>query len=331
MDTFWITLNRGCSLRCSYCYAKDAPLSVISPGVLRGLVDLACEMDVGSIVYTGGEPSLYDGLNDAIVLAKSKGISCGFPSNGLLYGDIAEAVSLAETNVDSVSLSLKGWDEDSYLRKTGVDGYAVALRAALNLVKAGIPVVASMVVESGEIMEWMSAIAMLKDRAGVDAFSFVPAFDSARMKTGVSLAAEFASEFRGVYCTLDELTEGNFVVEQNMPMCLWDMDLINEMAKKNQLRSVCQLFRGNGAVFDCDGKLIPCNSLFKYPIGSYGADFITADQFMAHLNSAKVREAVNSIISPPSRECLDCELYPVCAGGCATRWIHYSFEECKAI
>lgn len=121
IDVAWLTLNRSCNLGCSYCYAEGAPLSEMRFDTLTDLIDLISGIEVGSVIYSGGEPSCYPFIYDAVCFAKSKGLICGFPTSGLLYADFREAVSLAETGVDGVSLSLKGWSEASCAEKAGVD------------------------------------------------------------------------------------------------------------------------------------------------------------------------------------------------------------------
>ena len=67
--------------------------------------------------------------------------------------------------------------------------------------------------------------------------------------------------------------------------------------------------------------------MFECPIGKYGVDFNNSESFIALLNSDIVDEIYKHISSYPSKECIDCDLFPRCRGGCPIMWTTHKAEE----
>jgi len=129
------------------------------------------------------------------------------------------------------------------------------------------------------------------------------------------------------YPKLMEITDGKLVFEMMIPFCLFPREFIEELKKKKQITSVCQLKKGKGLIWDEYGNILMCNALFDYPIGHYGTDFTNAESLKRWLNSPIVLGYYNRIGAYPSSSCQFCELYQECGGGCPLRWAIYKPNE----
>ena len=106
-----------CNLRCPMC-----PVSNPKPGAQRGfmdfdlykkLVDQASEFAVDITLVGGGEPMLHPQIIDFIKYAKSKKMRVRMDSNATLITK-EKAKALIESKLDFLSLSLDGYDKQSY-------------------------------------------------------------------------------------------------------------------------------------------------------------------------------------------------------------------------
>lgn len=110
----WITVNRECNFRCSWCYAEntgykstdDMPLMLA-----KDIVDAVFEIGVENIVLTGGEPTMWGDLFNLVDYIKQKKINLGIITNASLYGDDRFWEAYQEHSCDSVRISIKGVTE----------------------------------------------------------------------------------------------------------------------------------------------------------------------------------------------------------------------------
>jgi len=112
-----------------------------------------------------------------------------------------------------------------------------------------------------------------------------------------------------------------------MPLCLWPKDFLENLIQKGQMTATCQVQKRSGIIFDSDGKLLMCNGLFDYPIGTYKKDFSDSETLVTFLNSEKVFDYYDKINSYPSAKCIGCSMFKICSGGCPLRWAVYNPEE----
>lgn len=326
----WLSVNRSCDLNCSFCYAnRRGPDEEMPLDVFEGIVEAVQGLGVDCVHLTGGDASGYSHLIDAIGIARSYGMQIVMPTNGLKYASLAHAFALARAGISQVNVSLKGWDRNSYLNNTGVDGFDLAMEAIRNLKQAGVEVAVSMVLYADSVPDFLQGVKAAQMN-GVSAFEFSPAFESQELPCAQmppDQAHRFVRDFSAAYDKLVEITDGNFILSQTLPLCMWDETLIRKMNDNHQLSSVCQLFDESGIVFDNRGRLLMCNAFHAYPIGTYGKDFADSGALHGLIMGDKAQAARKRLCSPPSERCATCKIYSKCAGGCATRWTKFDFKE----
>ena len=327
----WLTLNHACNLNCKWCYAKDTGYlksDDMSLDMAYDIIDICHDLSINHITLIGGEPTIYPHLFDVIDYAQKWNIRCGIVSNGIRYADERFVKKLVGRGIKSVSISLKGENETSFYSTTGVNAFGVICNAVKVLRKCGMRVSVSMVLSEENIETFLEGIKTMKE-LGVDRFhlSFCYEFDIFQ-KNAISLNPyKVINLFVKNYSKLDAITGGEFELFQPFPLCIWDPNFINMMAKKRQISTVCQLLQRSGLIFDPNGTLIPCNSMYSVKLGKLYKDFCSSEDLIRYVNQDSIKQIYDQLCSVPDDVCLSCDKYENCGGGCVCQWTKYSFQE----
>lgn len=136
-----LEFTRKCNLRCLYCYSSaGAPAeNELSMDELKNVVDQAKEMGAKKIILLGGgEPLLYDGLEEIIKYINSIGLQQIIFTNGTLI-DRKIAQVLLHNNV-SVIIKHNSLDPAVQDMLSGVSGTYEKIKQGLKLlIEAGYP------------------------------------------------------------------------------------------------------------------------------------------------------------------------------------------------
>lgn len=326
----WLTVNRQCNLRCSWCYARNTAFSNekdISLEKAFNIIDMVKSLNIKHISLIGGEPTLYNHLSEIIKYSKNKNIKCGIVTNGIRLANYEYLCELKRVGLDGVGMSLKGYSSESFKGLTGVDLYDTSLQAIENLSNIDIPFTVSMVIDKNNYLFFLKGIRDAKI-AGASSFylSFEFDFDLSNDNFDFISLFKMIDAFAEKYDKLCEITNDNFVLHQTLPLCIWDDNLIDRMNKKNQLFTSCQLLQKSGIVFDTNGNIIPCNALYDYILGENLIDFFDADSLKDFMQSEYITDFYKKIATIPSEKCLHCAKWSICGGGCVSNWLHYDLE-----
>lgn len=133
-----VVTTQRCNLSCKGCYVdinsgNDLDIDELEKRILLPFVALGGK----SIGFSGGEPLLYEGLFEAICMAKRHDLYVSLVTNGVLLSrDKAQA--LVDVGVNSLQISL---DSSNTTYNDGIRGYgnkALVIRAIKNAVCVGI-------------------------------------------------------------------------------------------------------------------------------------------------------------------------------------------------
>ncbi|TVR47851.1 MAG: GTP 3',8-cyclase MoaA [Puniceicoccaceae bacterium] len=114
IDYLRISLTDVCNLRCVYCMPEKMafrrPAELLSDAELFRLIPLFARLGFRKIRFTGGEPTLRDGLVDMVRLAAGLPEigQIGLTTNGLLLDQLARP--LAEAGLTTVNVSIDSLD-----------------------------------------------------------------------------------------------------------------------------------------------------------------------------------------------------------------------------
>lgn len=135
---YYVTLR--CNARCSFCAIparhREAPAEPTLEQLAANLRDLR-RLGVRAIDFTGGEPLLYPLLPQALDLAKRLGFFTTVTTNGLLYPQLAEALS---GKIGSLLFSVESPSAAVHDRIRGVKSFAKVMEA-IELARRHNPVV----------------------------------------------------------------------------------------------------------------------------------------------------------------------------------------------
>ena len=327
----WLTINRACNLRCKWCYAKNADKAQMDPISIWGLLDFLVSVDIRNVIILGGEPTCADYLTELILECKKRALKSIVVTNGIKLADGDYLNALVEAGVNSISLSQKAHDRQSYIEVTGVDCYNTFLQAAKNVSQTGMDHVVSFVLTTESIPFLPQSIRTLREY-GVKKFSlgFCYDFEVCRSAKGnPENPYRLWNTFSKYYEEIHAASEGEFVLQMGLPLCVDDQGLADIMNERGQILTVCQLLRRTGLILDTDMSVIPCNAMFNYKLGKYGTSFMDRSSFEQFWSSKELTEFYNKLRAAPDEECLKCGSWSNCGGGCISNWFNYSFSELK--
>lgn len=85
------------------------------------IIDLVSGLGIRNVTLTGGEPTIYPHILEAIRCCKDHGLNVTIPTNGLAFALRDRLEQFCEAGVDRIGMSVKGHDRQSYLDPTFSD------------------------------------------------------------------------------------------------------------------------------------------------------------------------------------------------------------------
>lgn len=324
----WLTVNRSCNFRCKGCYAQGTgynPNHIMNLELAEELLSLIVKLKIKSITIIGGEPTLWPHLADFNNLCKEFGEKTTIVTNAMQFGIDSFWEKYLESPNTKAGISIKAFDKNSLKEIAEVNSFEISekgLKRAIAHFKSGVSTVYN-TINATNITD-IAKFAMDCGARHVSISPCTPAFcDGLPNNTYVVEPRMMANHILDIYPKLVEVTGGRVSFSVKFPICLWPKDFVENLVKEGQISTVCQLQHRTGLIFDVDGNLALCNSLFDYPIGKYGENFNDDESLLELMNSKTVIGFYDKLTSYPSTKCIDCEKYDVCAGGCPLFWSLY--------
>ena len=321
----WITVNRACNFRCNGCYAKSTGYGKnqdLSMKLAEDIVSLVADLGINNITVIGGEPTLWKDLVDFNKLCKEKNIKTTIVTNAMRFGDDVFWQNYLETPNTKAGISIKAFDKRSLKDVAKVDSFKLVkkgIERAIAHFQCGVSTVYTTTMAKSFLD--IAKFAMDCGAKGLGVSPCTPGLCNGEADgTFVVEPKNTVRHIVRTYPELNEVTGGKIIFTMKLPLCIWPEEFIETLVERNQIRSVCQLQHRSGIVFDVNGQVILCNSLFDYPIGKYGLDFNDKDSLIQLMNSKETIEAYDRLTSYPSKKCINCSRYEVCAGGCPLYW-----------
>ncbi|MGH7953168.1 MAG: radical SAM protein [Limisphaerales bacterium] len=236
----WLTVNRECNMRCEFCYAKGTnyePSENMSIQTALSLMSAMQSVGVTNVTLIGGEPTLWNPLFEFISEAKRVGMKTTLVTNATRLGNDSFWNIYRENHCTKTSLSIKAFNEESYLCVTGHSNFQITktgISRALELDSTR-----ATVVYTGEKPEEIVALARFAASCGAKSLGISPA-------TPIYVGGKPESEFlihpelfvRGIvehYDELDQIFDGKFSLSVKLPLCMWPRNLIKKMMERSQI------------------------------------------------------------------------------------------------
>ena len=87
----------------------------------------------------------------------------------------------------------------------------------------------------------------------------------------------------------------------------------------------------SGIVFDYNGNILFCNSIFNTVVAEYEKDFNDSSSLLSFLNSEQLKSEYSEILRFPAECCSECSHNASCRGGCIANWLILEPNICRPI
>ncbi|ADE36201.1 Radical SAM domain protein [Methanohalophilus mahii DSM 5219] len=167
-----ISITEECPNRCLHCALPDTNnRTSLSPEIVKNAIDQCLEIGSTLIIFDGGEPLLYNGLEDLINYVDNEKAISGMFTSGVGL-DFAKALALKEAGLNMLSVSLDSAFEANHDRMRGRTGvYRAAISAIENALDVGLMINIYVVISPSNIDELDDFYQLAKDM-GVHEITF---------------------------------------------------------------------------------------------------------------------------------------------------------------
>ena len=295
---FDLAVTYRCNNDCFHCYTGGPrETKELTTDQWKKVIDIIDQLDVGSLIFTGGEPLLRKDLVELVTY--SRNLVTGLISNGrLLTTDMVSQLERAE--LDHVQITLEGL-KDTHNRMVCADAWDETVQGIRNCVASSIFTLTNTTLtiwnadEVPDLLEFLSQL-------GLERFAL-----NSIIKTGRAEDAEYGLTPQELRPHLELIRDKALELGLDMvwytPTRRCDFDPVPfGLGLK-----MCSAARINVTV-EPDGRVIPCQSWFE----SMGN--ILEDPWDKIWNSPLAQSIREKSYMP--EECSDCSLSDECSAGC---------------
>lgn len=315
-----IEVTYKCHLACIHCSSDAHIENILNMDRMKciTIIGEAINMGVKNIAFSGGEPLIWDGLEDCIKYCSSNDIETTVYTSGNCEDSADIFKKLAAKGLNRAVFSLYSNNEDEHIRITRKkDSYQLTLKAIEEANKNGIATEIHFVAMQANYSR-LNQIAELSKKIGVERISvlrFVPQGRGVSLSNQGLLNREQNKELRN---SIIELRKSGYDIRTGSP---WNVLWLNEnprcMAAQDRM------------IIAPDMKIYPCDAFkqvdFKNlsPKDQYSViEKRTLEECWEkseYFN--RVREAQERI---PDAPCRTCDKYDSCKSGClAQKYLYY--------
>jgi MoaA/NifB/PqqE/SkfB family radical SAM enzyme len=117
-----LALTYRCQNDCGHCYNETKDKKELTPEQWMAVIDKLWEVGVPHIVFTGGEPTLYDGLERLVAQTEEHGQVTGLITNGRALRTPGYLKELVRLGLDHVQITVLSHREEVHDRLAGSKG-----------------------------------------------------------------------------------------------------------------------------------------------------------------------------------------------------------------
>jgi radical SAM protein with 4Fe4S-binding SPASM domain len=128
-----LALTYRCNNECAHCYnARSRRFPEMDVAAWKRVIDKVWELRIPHIVFTGGEPTLYQGLPELVAYAEQTGVITGLNTNGRKLANPDYLASLGDAGLDHVQITFESHDPAIHDSMVGAQGAWAETVAGLN-------------------------------------------------------------------------------------------------------------------------------------------------------------------------------------------------------
>jgi radical SAM protein with 4Fe4S-binding SPASM domain len=295
---FDLAVTYRCNNDCFHCYVGGPrKTKELTTDEWKKIIDIIDSLDVGALIFTGGEPLLREDLVELV--AYSKNLVSGLVTNGRLL--TSETVSALEKDeLDHVQITVEGFKE-THNAMVCADAWDETVQGIRTCLKSSIFTLTNTTLttrnvdEVPDFLEFLSGLGLRRialnsiiktGRAKDSEFGLAPA----ELKTHLEIIKEKAADL-------------GLELVWYTPTRRCDFDPL----QLGLGLKMCSAARINVTV-EPDGRVIPCQSWFE------GMGYILEDSWDRIWNSPLARSIREKTYMP--EECTACPLLDECTAGC---------------
>ncbi|MBI4845810.1 MAG: radical SAM protein [Candidatus Omnitrophica bacterium] len=317
-----IALTYKCNLSCKFCYAscgcsKNENFPELSTEQIKNIIlIIKNEVQVPSVSFTGGEPTLREDLAALIAYAKSQGMWTNLITNGTLI-TTACAKKLKSAGLDSAQVSLEAGTPGLHDIITGkVGAFTLSLEGLKDLMNEGIRVHTNTTI-SALNKKYLLAILDLVKEIGLEKFSMnmlMPQGSALENKEQTLIKYEEIGDIVLEVADYARKLNLEFMWYSPTPVCIFN-PIVHGLGNKG-----CAACDGLLSIAP-DGNILPCSS-FPKPMGNIlkmqgkFKDIWQQDEFK-YFKQKLFAHA----------KCRACEHLAVCNGGCPLYFEQVGYDE----
>jgi len=304
-----LALTYACNNACAHCYNEPgrkgmAPLDV---GAWKSVLDRLARIGVPHIIFTGGEPTLHEGLSALVRHAEKLGQVTGINTNGRRLAKAGFAEELARVGLDHVQVTVASHLPEAHNATVRATAHGETVEGIRNALAAGLHTITNTTLTRENREQALETVRFVHE-LGVRTFAMNGMICSGggRENPSALTEAELVPILEDVIELAGELGM-RFLWYTPTEYCrLSPVELgLGAKACNAAEYSIC---------IEPNGDVLPCQSYYE-PVGNLLRDSWTeiweSPLFLALRNR---REDPAGCGLP--EECIDCEELSVCGGGC---------------
>ena len=258
-------------------------------------------------------------------LIRVRGMTPALITNGIRLADADYCRQLRDAGITNITISIKGASQEQYQQLTKTSGFTKMLLGAQNLRNISIePSFEITIVKDylPNLEDMFTALSNLGVSClTVDLASPVVASDDVG-SPNIPNPLELRDAVHRIYRHTDT-SRIDYVIYMTIPFCLLDPDILEGLKEQDRLLSSCHIPHGNAIIFDEKGYVLPCNHMASQPLGQYGVDFRTAQEFQKFWNKRQLINFRKTCSCYPAEPCQLCQYWDECGGGCMIKWMYW--------
>ena len=316
-----LSLTNKCTMKCKHCFASSGIISYheMDLNEWKNTVDKVSDVKILGVTFSGGEPLMLPWFPKLLEHTISKRISCSLNTNAALVDDDMASFLASAPLRGIINVSFDGADAETYESLRGVNAYDDVLRGIHALVRHGLAVRLSCVVNKYNFTKMLDITkkALELGCKNIDFNGLCVVGTCADYEKEITLNYE---EIVYVYKNMMELFEvyGNFV-GGTIYNCakMYFTYLERKKAGKHINSSLNSVGCGNGKtsmVIYSDGHVSPCEMLKSKNCGN-----IFKQSLSEIWNTSKIMNDFRKLYNTPLsnlQNCSDCFVNDICLGGC---------------
>jgi len=296
-----LALTYRCQNDCGHCYNEQKDKKELSVDEWKLVIDKLWDVGVPHIVFTGGEPILYQGLDQLVAQTEEHGQVTGLITNGRGLAKPGYLKELVRIGLDHVQVSVLSKDASAHDKLTCSPGSweetVLGLKVALGedlYVSTNTTIMRSNFADMEETMRFLVGL-------GVKNIAFNSIIRSGKGEDAEGVAPEELSELLPKLKGIATESGTNLIWYSPTPYC--EFNPINYGLGIKQC-TACAL---NMAI-EPDGSVLPCQSYYQ-SLGN-----ILKDDWDSIWNNSLCKDIRERKYA--DGKCADCHLLQVCGGGC---------------